>query len=203
MSRAGSKFSPRIGYQGERGAFSEQAARQLHSAEAKLFPCHDFASLFAALKARKIDLVVAPVENAIAGKVTPVEELLLGIPHHVLGEVRLPIAMALIAVPGARFKDIRSVESHPVALAQCRQFLAAHPQITATVANDTAASVRRIMESRDITRAAIASTYAAEVYGAQILRENIQDRKDNWTRFLLLEHATQNDKNPHSSGGRP
>ncbi|SRR6266481_3209275 len=203
MNRGNNKSVPRIGYQGERGAFSELAALRLHPADAVLVPCPDFASLFVAFTAKDVDLVVLPVENAIAGKVLPVCGWIETHPHKTLTQIDLPIVQSLIVVFGARIDELRTAESHPVALAQCRRFFEEHSHIAPVEANDTAASVRRIMEAGDKHRAAVASEHAAQVYGAQVLIENIADRADNWTRFVLLSHRSTNGRHPQSSGGRP
>jgi prephenate dehydratase len=104
-------------------------------------------------------------------------------------EVVIPIAHSLIGCAGARLEDVRVVESHPVALAQCQRFFAAHPQMEYRAANDTAASVRRVVERGDKSIAAIASCRAAKLHGGEILQRNLQDHAENYTRFVLLSPA--------------
>jgi prephenate dehydratase len=108
---------------------------------------------------------------------------------HIVAEIILPISHFLIGCPGSSFEQIETVESHPVALAQCENFFAANPHIKRVAANDTAGSVRRVVEEKDRSKAAIASRYAAEIYNGVILKEHLEDHSENYTRFALL---TQN-----------
>jgi prephenate dehydratase len=177
---------PRVAFQGERGAFSEEAAFLLLGKRIGPVPRPTFDSLFGAIADGSADLILAPAENALAGSVHRSSDLLLESNLTILGEVVTPIAMHLIGPPGARWENVRSVESHPVALAQCEGFFSAHPQIRRVVADDTAGSVRTVVEAADISRAAIAGRRAAEFYGGVILREHLEDDRANFTRFLLL-----------------
>lgn len=186
MTLSPAQSMPRAGYQGAPGAFSESAACHFFPNGATLVPCPSFDDLFAAFNERRVEVMVAPVENTIAGKVERVAAFLRATPHRVLAEVELVITQSLIAIPGARLEDVRSAESHPVALAQCRRFFAAHPDIRPVEADDTAASVRRIMAARDPSRAAIAGDRASEIYGATVLIAGIQDHGNNVTRFQLV-----------------
>jgi prephenate dehydratase/chorismate mutase len=176
----------RVAFQGARGAFSEEAARKLLGAQITLVPRPTFESLFNAISDQSADYILAPIENSLAGFVHACFDLLLDSKLQVSGEVIIPISHYLIGCPGATFETITTVESHPVALDQCRRFLAANPQIKRVAAEDTAGSVARIMEQGDITRAAIAGRAAAEQYGGVILREHLEDSSENYTRFLLL-----------------
>src|SRR6185437_6963949 len=132
------------------------------------------------------DLILAPVENSLAGSVYRCYDLLLGSTLIIIAEVILPIAHTLIGIPGATLDQIRRVQSHPVALAQCTRFLEEHPQITRVVAEDTGGSVREIVNAGDPSRAAIASRRAAEIYGGSVLKTRLEDHRENYTRFLLL-----------------
>jgi len=105
---------------------------------------------------------------------------------HIQAEVVIPIVHNLIGVPGATFDRITQVSSHPVALAQCEKFFTSHPSIKRVATDDTAGSVREVMDACDPTKAGIASKRAAQVYGAAILREHLEDHAENYTRFLLL-----------------
>ncbi|HEY0405056.1 MAG TPA: prephenate dehydratase [Pyrinomonadaceae bacterium] len=176
----------RVAFQGERGAFSETAALELLGQGIQLVPRPTFESLFAAIAEDAADFALAPVENSLAGSIHRVYDLLLESSLHVSGEIIIPISHCLIGCPGATFEMIRSVESHPVALAQCERFLAAHPQMLRLAAGDTAGSVAEVIKRGDPTRAAIAAGRAAEVYGGRILREHLEDHSENYTRFLLL-----------------
>ncbi len=176
----------RVAFQGAPGAFSEQAALKLLGEEITLVPRPTFESLFAAIDDQKADYILAPIENSLAGFVHTCFDLLLDSNLYVIGEVIIPISHCLIGCPGASFETIRSVESHPVALDQCRRFLAANPQIKRIAAEDTAGSVERVISRGDPTRAAIAGKSAAEKYGGVVLREHLEDSSENYTRFLLL-----------------
>lgn len=177
--------SERIAIQGARGAFSAQAALQLRPGAA-LLHCPTFDAVFAALAAGAAALALLPIENTVAGPVLAAQALLAQASVRTVSETRLQIELALITRPGAAFDQLRRVRSHPVALAQCGRFLAAHPALVPEPAWDTAGSVADMMAAGDATLAAIASPAAAALYGAAVARSPIGDRSDNFTRFLLL-----------------
>ncbi|HEV7893976.1 MAG TPA: prephenate dehydratase domain-containing protein [Pyrinomonadaceae bacterium] len=179
----------RVAFQGERGAFSEEAVTLLLGAGVTAVPRPTFDALFSSVEEGLADCVVAPVENTLAGFVVRVHELLGESSLRVEGEVVLRISQCLVACRGAAFSDVREVESHPVALAQCRRFFEAHAHIKAVESDDTAASVRRVVERGDHARAAIASERAARLYGGVVLRSHVEDSRENYTRFLLLTPA--------------
>ncbi|HXN26391.1 MAG TPA: prephenate dehydratase [Candidatus Acidoferrales bacterium] len=181
-----SAATARIAFQGERGAFSEEAALKLLGADVTLVPCATFDATFSAIKRQAADYVLAPMENSLAGSVHRSFDLLVESGLHIVGEVIIPIVHNLIGVPRATLERIASVESHPVALAQCEQFFIAHPQLKRIPAEDTAGSVREVMRAADPTRAAIASRRAAELYEGVILLEHLEDDRENYTRFFLL-----------------
>src|SRR5918911_1666727 len=189
--RNDSTHRARVAFQGERGAFSETAAIQLLGEEITLVPRPTFESLFAAINEGAADYALAPVENSLAGSVHQSYDLLLESELKIAGEVIIPISHCLIACPGASFASIRTVESHPVALAQCLRFFAAHTQLRPVVAEDTAGSVARVIRSDDLTRAAIAGRRAAEVYGGEVLLEHLEDHSENYTRFVLLADSAE------------
>jgi chorismate mutase / prephenate dehydratase len=176
----------RIAFQGAPGAFSEEAATRLLGEKITLVPRPTFESLFSALNDQAADYILAPIENSLAGFVHACFDLLLDSKLYMIGEVIIPIHHYLIGCPGASFDSVRSVETHPVALDQCRRFLAANPQIKRIAAEDTAGSVARVVASGDCSRAAIAGKRAAEKYGGVILREQLEDSSENFTRFRLL-----------------
>ena len=176
----------RVAFQGEHGAFSEDAALKLLGSEIHLVPRRSFETLFRSLDEGLAEYLLVPVENSLIGAIQPAVDLLNKSSLAIVGEVAIPIRQLLIGCPGAVFEDIVAVESHPAALAQCKRFFAAHPHIERVETEDTAGSVARIIEGRDRTRAAIAGRRAAEIYGGSILRENLEDRPENYTRFLLL-----------------
>jgi prephenate dehydratase len=178
---------PRVAFQGERGAFSEEAALKLLGHHIELVPQRTFAALFASIDNHEADYVLAPVANTIAGPVQASLDLLQRSSLVAVEEVELQIEQHLIGCPGATFDKIEMVQSHPVALAQCQRFFAEHPRLRSVTADDTAGSVAEVMKRRDTTRAAIAGGHAASVYGAEIIRESIQDQPENFTRFVLLK----------------
>jgi prephenate dehydratase len=177
---------PRVAFQGERGAFSEEAAHVLLGAEIELVPRRTFAELYSSLDNGVADYVLAPVENTIAGVVQPSVDLLERSSLTVLDQIQIKIEQHLIGCPGTSLDTIESVQSHPVALAQCSRFFQTHPELKSVVADDTAGSVAEVMRLGDPKLAAIAGQRAAEIYGGSIICKNIQDRSDNYTRFLLL-----------------
>jgi prephenate dehydratase len=176
----------RIAFQGDRGAFSEEAALKLLGQEIGLVPCGSFDATFSATRDGSADFVLAPMENSLAGSVHRSFDLLVESGLHIIAEVVIPIVHNLIGLPGANVAGLVSVESHPVALAQCEQFFIQHPHLKRIVAEDTAGSVREIMRAGDTQRAAIASARAAELYGAKILQDHLEDDRENYTRFFLL-----------------
>jgi prephenate dehydratase len=178
--------APRVAFQGERGAFSEEAAVRLLGERVALVPRPTFESLFAAVAEGAADFALAPVENSLAGSVQRSYDLLLESLLHIAAEVVIPIRHCLIGCPGSTLDSIRTVESHPVALAQCERFFAARPEIRRVAAEDTAGSVAEVVKRGDQTRAAVAGRRAAEIYGGAILRERLEDHGENYTRFFLL-----------------
>ncbi|HJU94010.1 MAG TPA: prephenate dehydratase domain-containing protein [Pyrinomonadaceae bacterium] len=177
---------PRVAFQGERGAFSEEAAMKLLGDEVELVPRKTFRDLFDSLEKHVADYVLAPVENTIAGVVQPSVDLMRSSSLAILDEVVIKIEQHLIGCPGASFEAIETVQSHPVALAQCTRFFETNPQLKSVIADDTAGSVAEIVRLNDTKRAAIAGQRAADIYGASIIRRSIQDQTENYTRFVLL-----------------
>ena len=177
---------PRVAFQGERGAFSEEAALQLLGPEIELVPRTTFADLYQSLDNGLADYLLAPVANTIAGVVQPSVDLLNSSSLNVLDEIEIKIEQHLIGCPGAVFETIETVQSHPVALAQCSHFFETHPNIKSVIADDTAGSVAEVIRLGEPQRAAIAGQRAADLYGATIIRKSIQDQAENYTRFVLL-----------------
>jgi prephenate dehydratase len=177
----------RLAFQGEPGAFSQIAARKLLGDAVQTVACPTFESLFSSIAEARADLILAPLENTLAGPVLRCYDLLYQGSLRMIGEVVLRISHCVIGCPGASIEGLRRIQSHPVALAQCEEFFAAHPAISKAVADDTAGSVRQVMEHADPTVAAIASEYAAREYGAQILASDVEDDPKNFTRFALLQ----------------
>lgn len=180
------KQKPRVAFQGERGAFSEEAAVKLLGEEIELVPQRTFAALFDSLQTGAADYLVAPVENSIAGIVHPSVSRIRASSLVILNELELQIDQHLIGCPGVALDTIETVHSHPMALAQCTRFFKRHPRIAAKAADDTAGSVADMIKHNDPKVAAIAGRHAAEVYGGEIILESIQDHPKNHTRFVLL-----------------
>jgi prephenate dehydratase len=176
----------RVAYQGEPGAFSQTAARNLLGDDATTIPFRSFEEMFESVAAGGAECCVAPIENSLAGSIHRNYDLLLASRLAIAGETNLRIVHNLIAAPGAQLADICRVYSHPVALAQCGRFLRQHPQMEAVPMHDTAGAVRLIMDRRRLDEAAIASDAAATIYGGSILVTNVEDDPQNYTRFFLL-----------------
>ena len=184
-------------YQGEPGAYSEEAAQALLGVDARLMPCATLEQAFDAVSDARANHAVVPVENAVSGTVPAVYELLLSHNLTVTGETVINVDYVLVAPRGTKRGAIKRVLSHPLALAQCSDFFRQNRAVEAVSVFDTAGAVRLATESGDQSTAAIASRRAAAIYGAEILAEHIQDQRDNWMRFLLLSnpaHATPVDE---------
>jgi len=173
---------PKVAFQGEQGAYGEMAALQ-YFPDGKLVPCKSFQDVFDVIAEGDVDYAVVPVENSIEGSVNEIYDLLLQTKMSVVGEIYQRVRHCLIANKNA--KKIRLVYSHPQALAQCRGYLQ-KKKLEPTPAYDTAGSVKLIKEKKLTDAAAIASRRAAELYDMQVLDEGIEDRKNNYTRFLVL-----------------
>jgi prephenate dehydratase len=188
----------RVAIQGEYGSFSHEDALKLN-AGASIAAYTLSADVFAALDAGKAEAAVIPIENSLAGSVLEHFDLLLKHDVRVERETLLRIRHNLITVPGASIDQIDRVFSHPVALAQCRRFLAAHPQMESLAFYDTAGSVKQLMELHDTHAGAIASRGAAAFYGAQILCASIEDNPENSTRFFLVRRAAEATQDPEAN----
>ncbi len=176
----------RVAFQGEPGAFSEAAAIQLLGKRITTVPRATFDAAFRAVPEGAADALLVPVENSLAGSVVRVYDLLLQSQLTIVAETILPIEHHLIGCPGATLQEIRSVASHPMALAQCERFFSTHPDLKRVPAEDTAGSVRDVISGGDKSAAGIAGRRAAEQYRGVILAEDIQDNAENFTRFVLL-----------------
>jgi prephenate dehydratase len=180
----------RIAYQGEPGAFSEAAARQV-GADADLVPCKAFEDVFAAVTAGGAEFGVLPIENSIGGSIHRNFDLLLEHRLPIIGELEVPVVHHLLALPGRTLEQVRRIYSHPQALAQCDRFLRTLSNVEITATYDTAGSAKMIADGRLQDAAAIASARAAEVFGLIPLKSSIQDYTNNTTRFLIIgpEHS--------------
>lgn len=182
----GQKRRETIAFQGELGAFSQQAARQFFDREPDLLPCERFEQAFVALRDGLASGAAIPMENTLHGSVHENYDHLLHFDVRIAAETQVRIVHNLIVPPGVHLRDVKQVYSHPVALNQCLKFLAAHPGLRRESYYDTAGSVKMLMETGRRDAAAIASAVAAETYGAKILKKSIEDDRANFTRFFLL-----------------
>jgi prephenate dehydratase len=173
-------------FQGERGAFSEDAGHRFFGPTSTALPRRNFDDLFGVVESGEAAAAVVPIENTLAGAINKNYDLLLE--HHlvIVGEAVLRVVHNVIGVPGASLSDIRRIYSHPVALAQCERFLRDNPTIEAVAAYDTAGSVKMVMEAGRRDEAGIAGASAATTYGAEILVPSVESNPQNYTRFLIV-----------------
>jgi prephenate dehydratase len=168
------------------GSYSEEAVSVIFGGDALLLECEDFDATFAAVRSGNADSAVIPVENRIVGQIDRPVELLNASRYKIIERLSLRVRHVLAGAPKAELHGLKSVRSHIEALKQCRRYLSANPHLTQVVGADTASSVRRVVDDGDLTRAAIGSRRAAELYGADVLQEDIADDIDNWTIFYLI-----------------
>ena len=174
----------KIIFQGEPGANSDLACREAYP-DYEPVPCPTFEDCFTALQNGDVDLGMIPIENSVAGRVADIHHLMPTAKLHIIGEWFLPIRNQLMAPKGASLSTIKSVQSHIMALGQCRKIIR-ELKLTPVIGADTAGSAREIAEANDLTRAAIGSRLAAEIYGLNILKENVEDESNSTTRFIVL-----------------
>jgi len=175
----------KIAIQGEPGAFSHEAALQMVP-RSTIVPCARSAEVFDRVGRGSVGGAVIPIENSLAGSVAEHFDLLLSRDVFIQSEFPLRIVHNVIAAPGVKFRDLRRVFSHPVALDQCRDFFSRYPQIEPVAFYDTAGSVKHVIENRLGDSAGIAGRQAASVYAGTILKAGIEDDKQNFTRFFLI-----------------
>ncbi len=175
-----------IAFQGELGAFSQQAAERIFGPRIEPLPCPAFEDVFRRLIRGAVVAAVIPIENSLAGSIHQNFDLLARHAVEAIGETLIRIEHHLIARPGVRLADVRQIYSHPVALAQCQRFLRSLRSAEKVSFYDTAGSVKHIRDGEISYAAAVASAVAARMYGMKILRRNIEDHRENFTRFLAL-----------------
>ena len=179
----------KVSFQGEPGAYSEQAVFNYYGKEVETVPCESFDVMFDSVISGKSDAALAPIENSLAGSIHQNYDLLLRHDLHIVGEYFLRVQHCLIANPGVKMEHIKKAISHPQALGQCAAYLRGKGIRSETV-YDTAGSVKMLKESGARDVAAIASKRAAELYGMQILEEGIEDNQENYTRFLAVQRES-------------
>jgi len=178
-----------IGYQGTEGAYSQLAAMHHFAGAAQSVRCvgyHSFREMLEALKVEEVDYAVLPIENSIAGSINESYDLLAEMGLSLVGEEFQPIAHCLIGAADVAVGDIRRVYSHPVALAQCGEFLETLEDCHVEAFVDTAMAVAKVKQDSDPTQAAIASEQAASLYGLPILSRDIADHPENYTRMVIV-----------------
>ncbi len=175
-----------VAFQGEHGAFSQEAALKLAGTDAKTIPCPRFIDVFEMVKEGRATAAAIPIENTLHGSVHENYDHLLAHDLAIVGETQVRIVHNLMAAPGVTLRQVRRVYSHPVALNQCLQFFTANPDIERAPFYDTAGSAKMLIENNVRDAAAIASSVAATYYGARILKKSIEDDRQNFTRFFLL-----------------
>jgi len=173
-----------IGFQGEHGAFSEAAAR-IYDHALVTVPFPEFADVFEAVEEGTLDLGIVPVENSLAGAVFTVNDLLTRTSLKVAGALKTKINLCLLKLPETNHQEIRIVSSHPQALAQCRDFISRH-NFESVPHYDTAGAARMLAREKPRLTAVIANRLCAELYGLEVVKENIEDHARNITRFLIL-----------------
>jgi prephenate dehydratase len=174
----------KIAFQGEPGANSHIACNEAYPGHEPL-PCPTFEDAFAAVRSGQAELAMIPIENSVAGRVADIHHLMPKSGLHIVAEWFLPVQHQLMAPRGASLRTIKTVESHIHALGQCRNLIRALG-VKALVAADTAGAAREVAEAGDVTRAALATTLAADIYGLAILKRNVADAAHNTTRFIVL-----------------
>lgn len=191
------KTDLRIAIQGGKASFHDMATRRYFSGSSvELAECHSFRQLCESLVQKKVDMGVMAVENTLVGSILPNYSLLEEYPLYITGETYLRIEQNLMALPGQTIDDIKFIKSHPMALLQCSDFLEAHPHIRSVETFDTAESAREIRQKDQKGVAAIASKMAANRYQLSIIKEDIENLKQNYTRFLVL--IRKEEKNGHA-----
>lgn len=174
----------KIAYQGEPGSNSDMACRKYYPGW-EAVPCASFEDAFAAVTSEAVDLAMIPIDNSLAGRVADIHHFLPTSDLHIVAEHFLRIQFALMAIKGATIGGLKTVHSHVHALGQCRNIIRQH-QLQTVISGDTAGAAREIREAADATQAAIAPPLAAEIYGLDVLAEDIEDEEHNTTRFVVL-----------------
>lgn len=183
----------RVAIQGIRASFHEEAAFKFFGENIETIECNSFKETFQKLANNDADFVVMAIENSIAGSLLPNYTLLREYNFPVIGEVYLPIQLHLMALPGVKFEDIKTVTSHPIAIRQCNDFLDEYPNLRVVESSDTAACAKKIKEENLTDTVAIANSLAAKLYGLNILERRIESNKKNYTRFLILKKDKTDD----------
>lgn len=178
----------KVAIQGVRASFHEEAAFKYFGEDIEIVECDTFKRTCEILKNHEVDFTVMAIENSLAGSILPNYNLLRDYRFNIIGEVHLNIQLHLMALPGVKFEEIKFVESHPMAIRQCEDFLNENPQLKVSEGMDTASCAQKIQEEKLRDTAAIANKLAAKIYGLEILERRIETNKKNYTRFLILSN---------------
>ncbi len=187
-------------FQGEHGAFSEEAGLKYFGFESRGIPCKEFEEVVKNVIKEKSSFGIIPIENSTIGSIHSNYDLLLKYNVFIIGEINLIVKQHLISLRGTQLKNIKKIISHPAALQQCQKFLRRLKNVEIKLSYDTAGSVRLIKEKNLYDTAAISSEISAKVYGMKILKKNIQDTQANITRFIIISSKKKKpEKNPKTS----
>jgi prephenate dehydratase len=173
-------------FQGVHGAYSELASKQLLGPRTQTLPCESFEDVFDAVEQGRAERGIVPIENSLAGSIHQNYDLLLARGLHIVGEAHLKVEHVLMCHPSSSLKQLTQVRSHPQALAQCSRFFAENKKIKPVVFFDTAGAAESLAKETPAHIGAIASGFAAELYGLKVLKRNLQNQPNNFTRFLAV-----------------
>jgi prephenate dehydratase len=189
----------KVAIQGIATSFHEVAAQTYFGDSIESVECLSFHALCESLKKEESDFAVMAIENSIAGSILPNYFLLQEYHFSIIGEVYLPIHMHLLVLPGVTLNDVKCIESHPMAIRQCNDFLFRLRNVEIRESDDTAVSARKVKENKLTNTAAIANEHAAKKFGLQILEKRIETNKKNFTRFLILAKGRQTAHNSNKA----
>lgn len=181
----------KVVYYGEKGAYTEQAMLEFFGGKADAFSVPNFKDVMECLKEGKADYGVLPIENSSTGGITDCFDLLIDYDNYIVGEHEIKVDQCLLGLPGAKVEEIQKVYSHEQGIMQCSSFFEQYPEIKQIPFLSTASSAKKVMEDKDLTQAAIASRRAAECYGLEILKENINFESTNTTRFIIISRKRE------------
>jgi prephenate dehydratase len=199
--RINGEYGLRVAIQGELGSNSHMATIEMlgNHSDLEIIPCALSAQVLAKVVSGEVDGAVLPIENSLHGSVAEHYDLLLELPVQIERESLMRIRHNLIAMPGVKLDEVRTVRSHPVALSQCRRFLAAHPEFEVVSFYDTAGSVKHLMNDGLRDAAGIAPELAAREYGAEVLLGGVEDHAENYTRFHLVRREGKGGDESHAA----
>jgi len=184
----------KVSIQGIKGAFHEEAAKNYFNLDIEIVPKITFEDVIESVKSQETDYGIMAIENTISGTIHTNLNLIKQSGLKINGEVYLPIKQNLVALPGTQLEDLNQVNSHYMAINQCRDFFRNYPKIRLVESEDTALSIKHIAKHRIAEVAAIGSKLAAKYYGLEIIAEGIETNKKNYTRFLIIEKQTKNNQ---------